>query len=69
MSIRDDFIRDINDGLGQRIEAQNNRPDIEVWPDEDDFGRWVAAHRDRVRSVICGSPEFADTPFCGRGFH
>jgi len=69
MSARDEFIRDINDGLGQRIEDQNNRPNIEVWPDEDGFGRWVAAHRNKVRPVICSSPEFADSPFCGRGFH
>ncbi|MCX5872075.1 MAG: hypothetical protein NTY51_02415 [Deltaproteobacteria bacterium] len=69
MSARNDFISDINEGLEQRIEAQGNRPNVEVWPDEDGFGRWVAAHSDKVRSVICSAPEFAASPFCGRGFH
>lgn len=69
MSVKNDFISDINEGLEQRIEAQGNRPGIEVWPDDDGFGRWVSSHRDRVRSVICSAPEFADSPFCGRGFH
>ncbi|MDA8407679.1 MAG: hypothetical protein M0T73_12605 [Deltaproteobacteria bacterium] len=69
MSATSEFLGNINDGLGQRIEEQNVRPSVEVWPDEDDFGRWVAAHRDPVRSVICNAPEFADTPFCGRGIH
>ncbi|MGC8658399.1 MAG: hypothetical protein ACP5U1_04935 [Desulfomonilaceae bacterium] len=69
MSATGEFVGNINEGVGQRIENQNYRPNIEVWPEEDDFGRWVASHQDRVRSVICNSPEFADSPFCGRGAH
>ncbi len=69
MSASKEFVRDIVNGLNDRIEGQDNRPNIEVWPEEDDFGRWVASHRDRVRSVVCSTPEYADTPFCGRGAH
>ncbi|MDD3472931.1 MAG: hypothetical protein PHS86_09120 [Syntrophaceae bacterium] len=69
MAVRDEFVDGIKSGFGDRVEGADVRPNIEVWPEEDDFGRWVAAHEDRVRSVICASPEFADSPHCGRGFH
>lgn len=69
MNAKDEFVTNINEELGQRIEVQGNRPYIEVWPEEDDFGRWVAAHSDSVRSAICSAPEFSDSPFCGRGIH
>lgn len=69
MAIRDEFVDGIKEGFGARVEGANRRPDVEIWPEEDDFGRWVAAHEDSVRSVICASPEFSDTPYCGRGFH
>jgi len=69
MSASREFVGAIVDGINDRIEAQGNRPNIEVWPDEDGFGRWVACHRDKVRSTVCSTPEYADTPFCGRGFH
>lgn len=69
MSAKNEFVNDISENLEERVEAQGNRPGIEVWPDDDGFGRWVASHSDRVRSVICSTPEFADSPYCGRGFH
>ncbi len=69
MSIRDDFTNDVKSGAGDRIESASYRPNIEVWPEEDDFGKWVASHQDKVRMVICASPEFADSPYCGRGHH
>lgn len=69
MSIREEFLGDIVEGLGDRIESQGARPGVEVWPEEDDFGRWVASHRDPVRSVVCNTPEYRDLPFCGRGVH
>lgn len=69
MSIRNEFSRNIGDSLGPRIEGQGLRPSIEVWPSEDDFGRWIAAHEDRVRAVICSTPEFSDAPWCGPGIH
>jgi hypothetical protein len=69
MSARDEFVDYINEGFEERVEAQGNRPAVEVWPDEDGFGRWVASHRDSLRSVICNAPEFASSPFCGRGIH
>lgn len=69
MAIRDEFLDGIEKGIGDRIDGANFRPNIEVWPEEDDFGRWVADHQDRVRTVICRTPEFGDSPFCGRGSH
>jgi hypothetical protein len=69
MSIREDFVEAVKEGLGARVEAQAKRPTVEVWPEEDDFGRWIASHTDRVRTVICETPEFKDAPFCGRGSH
>lgn len=69
MAIRDEFVDGIEKGFGDRVESANLRPNIEVWPDEDDFGRWVAAHQEKVMSIICRTTEFADTPYCGRGFH
>lgn len=69
MSFREDFVEAVNEGLGTRMADQETRPTVEVWPEEDDFGRWVAFHSDRVRAVVCGSPEFKDAPFCGRGNH
>jgi hypothetical protein len=42
------------------------RPFVEVWPD-DDFADWVSAHSDRTRNIICRTPEFKATPYCGAG--
>ena len=69
MSMRGDFVEALKEGFGERVGAQENRPNVEVWPEEDDFGRWVASHTDPVRTVVCGTPEFKDAPFCGRGHH
>lgn len=69
MAIREEFLGHIVEGLDERIAGQDARPGVEIWPEEDDFGRWVAAHRDPVRTIICGTPEFGDAPFCGRGIH
>jgi hypothetical protein len=67
MSVKDDFVRDIRASDHERFDAAGSRPGIEFWPD--DFGEWVAAHENRVGSVICNAPEFASSPFCGRGAH
>ncbi len=69
MAVRDEFVNDIRKGYDGRVDGASVRPDIEVWPEEDDFGQWVASHRDKVRMVICRTPEFSDSPFCGRGIH
>jgi hypothetical protein len=69
MSVREDFVEAVKGGLGARIADQDTRPAVEVWPEEDGFGRWVASHTDRARAVVCASPEFKDAPFCGRGNH
>jgi len=69
MSIKEEFLGNIVGNLGDRIESQGVRPTVEVWPEEDDFGRWVASHRDPVLGVVCNTPEYRDLPFCGRGVH
>jgi hypothetical protein len=45
------------------------RPGIEVWPADDDFGQWVAAHENPAMAGLCSTPQFKDTPFCGLGYH
>jgi hypothetical protein len=52
-----------------RMMDEGNRPVIETWPEADDFALWVSSHEDKVRCVICATPEFKDSPFCGRGSH
>lgn len=64
-----DFENEVKGGRGDRITYGDNRPGIEVWPDEDGFALWVAAHEDPVRTLICNTPEFRAAPFCGRGYH
>ncbi len=64
-----EFEEKIVAGLDSRSEDHGLRPAMEVWPEEDDFARWVSFHEDKVRAVICATPEFKDAPFCGRGFH
>ena len=69
MSFKDEFVGLIDDGFGSRVDSQDCRPAMEVWPEEDDFERWVAWHEDPTRAVICRTPEFKNMPFCGSGFH
>jgi hypothetical protein len=69
MSFKEEFMKDVSEGLAVRIEEQGFRPNVEIWPEEDDFGRWVASHGNGVIPVVCNSPEFKDAPFCGRGLH
>jgi len=69
MTMREDFVEAVKEDFGERVRALETRPNVEVWPEEDDFGRWVASHADRERSVICETPEFKDAPLCGRGNH
>lgn len=69
MAIKEEFTAKVKDNLEDRIENFGMRPTMEVWPVEDDFARWVAYHQARDRAMICNSPEFKDTPFCGRGSH
>jgi hypothetical protein len=64
-----EFINDINSNLAQRIDAAADRPMVEVWPFEDEDSHWIASHQQKERAVICDSPEFRDTPFCGTGAH
>ncbi len=69
MSFKSDFVDNVKKAVDDGMVAQGLRPNIEVLPEEDDFGRWVAFHENKARAVICTTPEFMDTPFCGRGFH
>lgn len=68
-TIKEEFSTAVKSNLDARIEEQEMRPHIEVWPVEDDFGRWVAYHEAKERAVICSTPEYRDTPFCGTGCH
>lgn len=69
MSVNKDFVDRIKESAEARAEEQGVRPTIEVWPVDDDFGRWVASHEHPERRVTCASPEFKDTPHCGAGHH
>ena len=68
MSFRKEMMDGISDTEGVRITNEAYRPSVEVWPD-DDFAEWVSAHEDRVRHIICNTPEFRATPYCGVGSH
>jgi hypothetical protein len=68
MSFRKDMMDGISDTEGFRVTNAGDRPAIEVWPD-DDFAEWVSAHEDRVRNIICNTPEFRAAPYCGVGHH
>ncbi len=65
----EDFVRNIDVNLRDRIDNEGMRPTVEVWPADDDFARWVASKEAKARAVICTTPEFKDTPFCGSGCH
>ena len=68
MSYKNHMSEYLNESREYRTENQFGRPGIEVWPDDDD-AMWVLRHSDPARSVICSTPEFGDSPFCGTGFH
>jgi hypothetical protein len=69
VSVKSEFIDTVNDSYEDRVNSVDFRPNVEVWPEWDDDSRWVAEHERKARAVICATPEFADTPFCGRGHH
>ncbi len=58
----------LNASSETRFENLGSRPGIEIWPDDED-AMWVLRHSDPGRCVICRTPEFRDTPFCGTGHH
>ena len=66
------YKRYMEEFIGESEEArfanQFSRPGVEIWPDDED-ALWVMRHSDPVRAVICRTPEFADSPFCGVGQH
>jgi hypothetical protein len=68
-SLRSQFLSSIAQLKDVRREEHSFRPEIEVWPFEDDYAHWVISHEDPARSVICNTPEFKDSPFCGHGAH
>ncbi|MEW6531350.1 MAG: hypothetical protein AB1473_10960 [Thermodesulfobacteriota bacterium] len=67
MSLKSDFEQSLITSLDERIAEQGSRPVIEFLPD--DFDLWVASHEDKVRTVLCSTPEFESTPYCGSGSH
>ncbi len=69
MSTKEEFLTQVKEVLANRSADEEMRPNIEVWPAEDDFAHWVAHHESKERTVICNTPEFHDTPFCGTGYH
>lgn len=68
MSVKKDMMDDIKAWEGFRFKNRDDRPLIEVWPD-DEFAEWVSAHEDRARNIICNTPEFRATPYCGVGYN
>lgn len=67
MSFKQEMMDEISDGQELRFANGNDRPSVEVWP-EDDFADWVSAHSDRARNIICHTPEFRASPYCGAGY-
>lgn len=69
MSQRDGFSSEESDESDYRVAEASMAPGIEVWPGEGDFSDWIAYHVGKERLVICSSPEFRASPFCGIGYH
>jgi len=69
MGFKEEFLDAVKAGLNKRMAGLSLRPSVEVWPEDDDDALWVSSHKNRVRTVICDTPEFRDTPFCGVGYH
>jgi hypothetical protein len=67
MGFKEEFLSNIKDSQAERFENASNRPLIEVWQDDD--SDWIASHEDQARQVLCTTPEFESTPFCGKGLH
>jgi len=68
MSYRKHVLDYLDESRDVRLENRDNRPSIEIWPDDDE-ALWVAMHSDPARDIIWSTPEYGDTPFCGMGFH
>jgi len=68
MSYRKHLGEYLEESRESRLENQYMRPNVEVWPDDDD-SMWVLRHSNPAMDVICSTPEFGDSPFCGTGFH
>jgi hypothetical protein len=68
MFYKRDKEEDLKESEETRFENQVSRPGIEIWPDDDD-AMWILRHSDPVRDVVCSTPEFGDSPFCGTGHH
>jgi len=66
MSIRKEIVDDIKHWEEFSFKIQD-RPFMEVWPD-DEFAEWVSAHSDSGRNTVCSTPEFRATPYCGVGY-
>jgi len=45
------------------------RPGIEVWPGAGGFADWIAYHLNKGGLIICKTPDFRASPFCGIGYH
>jgi len=69
MSFKEEFVDAVNESLSSRAEELSLRPNVEIWPEDDEDALWVSSHQNRIRTIICDTPEFRDTPFCGAGFH
>ncbi len=67
MGFKEEFLSNIKNSQSERFENASNRPLIEVWQDDD--SDWIASHEDQVRRVLCMTPEFESSPFCGKGLH
>ena len=52
-----------------RMDEENTRPRVEIWPDEDGWDQWVLSHAETRRSLLCNLSSMAASPFCGLGYH
>ncbi|MBI5568553.1 MAG: hypothetical protein HY914_01260 [Desulfomonile tiedjei] len=67
--LSEDFEQEVVDGLEAQMIGEKNRPTVEGWSEDEDYSDWVATHGDQIRTIICNTPEFRDSPFCGPGLH
>ncbi len=67
--LSEEFEQEVVDGLEARMTGKKDRPDADDWSEDEDYSDWVATHGDQIRTIICNTPEFKDSPFCGPGPH
>jgi hypothetical protein len=64
-----DYMRILTETNDVRMEEEQTRPRVEIWPDDLEWQQWVSQHEPRRRSLICHLLSMKSSPFCASGYH